>query len=279
MAAKTRQPKPKAPPQVLRIPLDELIEPILPARSAANQDAILELAHSIKRHGQLQPICVRPHGKKFEIVFGHRRFLAHRRLGRPTINATVQNFTDAELYAARLVENFDRQNMSIFEEATALATMQKELDCTQKQLATQLGRSEAWISQRIAVHGYPDILQNALKSDNISFSVARLLAKIRDPLHLAYHLRAAVDNGATPAVVERWVTDLQLEENRTSEGIPGPPPTYDYEPIATRGNKCYFCDSENTYANMTNIWTDKTCLRAAIDALLQVAKLQEAPLE
>lgn len=270
---KTRGRKPKlATPDIQRLSMATIIEPLLPARTIIEPEAIHELARSIKTIGQQQPIKVVARAEQYEIVFGHRRFLAIRHLGQPTILAIVDDMSEAQLWAARLTENLARESMSPFDEAITLKHFQEETKLNGKLIAKSLGKSEAWVSQRLSIMEYPDMLIEALQHKRITFSVARLLSTVENQTYLKFHLTAAIENGATPAVVERWVTDLrhqatnQVPEERTFD------PDVNPEEMIGPRFACYFCDKETKVVDLKNIWVEKKCLKAAIDAIIEVAE-------
>jgi ParB family chromosome partitioning protein len=249
-----------------------ILEPMLPARTIIDQAAVHELAKTIKTNGQQQPIKVVPRDDRFEIVFGHRRFLAIRHLGQPTILAIVAAMSQAQLWTARLTENLARESMSPFDEAVSLQHFQKETKLNGTSIAKALGKSPAWVSQRLAIMEYPDILIDALQHRKITFSVARLLSQVENQTYLRFHLSAAIENGATPAVVERWVADLRHQADNQPPQSDAPDPDVNPEHMLGPRYRCYFCDKEAKLTDMKNIWVENRCLKAAIETIIQASE-------
>ena len=257
------------------VAMDAIDEPDTPARHSLEQARVHELAASMKATGQLQAIALRPDKERWEIIFGHRRFLAARALGWATIRARIEHVTTAEMWSMRIVENDDRLDTTPLEQAHSYAQLQKHGDLTQKQLAGRIGRSEAYVSQRLAILDYPPTLQVALGVGDIKFSVARHLAKIKDPVTLSTYLAYCIQNGATPAVAERWVADLTTETGPDGQDIERIPASFNPEQMAPPSARCHWCDTETPYSHLKSIWQCNSCAGNVIEALLKMAEGSE----
>ena len=105
--------------EVQELPIDELrVNPYQP-RKTFNEDSLQELSESIKEHGVFQPIIVKKSIKGYEIVAGERRFRASKLAGKKTIPAIVRNFTDEEMMEIAVLENLQRENLNVVDEANA----------------------------------------------------------------------------------------------------------------------------------------------------------------
>lgn len=256
------------------IPMDAIFEPRVPDRVAPQLEEIKELAFAIKTQGLLQPISVFKIGTGFEIIFGHRRFLAHKYLREDFIRCNICDYSPQKILRARLSENIDRKALSIVEEAAAIDRLVKSQDMSAAQIAEALAKSEAWVSQRRAINNYPVILRAALAAKDIPFSVSRILARIKDPSYLQTYLRIAIENGATPSVVQRWVDELKTNEDYNNSDVTQTSSGNIPEPSPTPTGQCYFCDQQVSYSKLRQIWIDTDCLKSAIDAVLEVAEKQ-----
>ncbi|RMD61854.1 ParB/RepB/Spo0J family partition protein [Candidatus Parcubacteria bacterium] len=265
---KKKAPAP-APARLEEVPLDVINEPDLPMRMQIDQEGIEQLAASIRKIGLVQPIKLRPAGNRYEIIAGHRRYLASRRLGLPTIQAIIETQTDEVALLARAAENLDRQDTSPFEQAEYLKACKLAMKITNRQLAGRLGKSEAWVSQRLAILEYPQPLQDALKNGKISFSVARQLARIPQPELLAMYTRQACDNGVTPRVAEQWASDCiaMTQRNYSPDPVSEDPVTFSEPEI--RDVRCYVCERPTPLRKAKNLWWCNDCLKAAISLLLE----------
>lgn len=261
---------------ITQVPLDSIDPPSIAERSSPAQESIDDLAASIKANGLLQPISINKKGKRFEIIFGHRRYLALQRLGLAQIHAEIHNWPLPDVLIARARENKDRVSVSPWDEASYIKTLQAKLKLTNKVLAKKLGVSEPYLSQRLGIFSYAEILQDALKRAKIKFSVARELNRITDDAQLAHFLMSAIENGATPAVAKRWADDFISYSQAKISYEPDEQPPYNPETAVVNSTPCYFCDQASPYSESKNIWVDRACLKVAIDLLVHAAAAQES---
>lgn len=110
-------------------------------------DSILELMDSIEKHGLIQPIAVRKTSAGYEVIAGHRRLEAVKRLGEPFIDCNIlEEVDDKDRFVMQLEENIQRKQMSAYEIVMAIDTLVEKFGCTDKQLARMLHKSDQWIS-------------------------------------------------------------------------------------------------------------------------------------
>lgn len=142
--------------QVRNIPLADIVASELNPRKTFDQEALEELAQSIKENGLIQPITVRklPKGReaKYEIVCGERRFRACQIIGESNIDAVVKDLDDKQAFAAMIIENLQRQNVDPMEEAAALNRLFNEGAVTVAQIARMLGKSTSFVFGRIQLY-------------------------------------------------------------------------------------------------------------------------------
>jgi len=186
-------------------------------RMEIDQEKIEELAESIKAIGQLQAILIRPKDKRYEIVFGHRRFLAAQRLGHARIRATIKDLDDATTALMRATENIEREHITPIEEAVVYKDLMESVGMTIKQVSKRMGKSEAIIKRRVDLLKMPPCLQKAVHEREIGYSVAEELWRLKDLNDIEYYLGYAVDHGATQTVVRMWVKE-KIAERRRQEG-------------------------------------------------------------
>lgn len=250
------------------IPLDKILPPAEDVRLKIDPDKLDELVSSIRSVGLIEPITVKPRGVQFEIISGHRRFLAHRALKRLTIQSVVRDWDEKKIEAARLLENIDREGLSPWEEAIQLEKYKKRHKLTGVRLSSILGKSQAWISQRLAITKYPDLLKEALSAEKISFSVARELARIENARTLQEYTFLAMENGITPALAKRWADDANMMDQPVRpETAPGQAPVSIEEP-QTPGQTCFMDGNFHPFSNINPVWICSQCRKL----LLQAAK-------
>ena len=148
--------------EVVDLYLDDIIPNRFQPREVFNEQALRELADSIRAHGVIQPIIVRKIGDKYEIIAGERRYKASAMAGLTKIPAIIRNLDDKETSKVALLENLQRKDLTPIEEAR---TYQKilELDSmTQEELGRTMGKSQASIANKMRLLSLPDEVQEAL---------------------------------------------------------------------------------------------------------------------
>lgn len=188
---------------------DKIIEPVDAMRSDFDSDKIIELSESIKKQGLINPITVRPAGDKFEIVAGHRRFMACVRIGVYKIPCVIREITDAEVFALRAHENLFREDVNPVDEALYIGKLVGEDESKVVSVADQLNRSVAWVEDRLAILTYPDYFLPSLKAGKIKLGVAKALAQIEDEMYRKMFFENAVRDGMTVWQAEYFLAQFK----------------------------------------------------------------------
>ena len=191
------------------IALDFINEPPAAMRTEIDRDAIFELSTDIKRNGLINPITVRPVGDRYEIVAGHRRFLAHRYGGLPTIRCIVRELSDNDAFAIMASENLKRENVNPVDEAIYTQRLLSMYENDVERVAEVVGRSVEWVRQRQVIAALPDNVKEALKKSKITIGVAIALAKIKNDIDLQALLDMAISQGASIVLVNYWVAQWE----------------------------------------------------------------------
>ncbi len=150
-------------------------------RTVFDDDALVELVHSIKEFGLLQPIVVRPAETGYELVMGERRWRAAEKAGLTAIPALIRRTEDADMLRDALLENIHRANLNPLEEAAAYQQLLDEFEVTHEELATRLGRSRPVISNTIRLLKLPVMVQRRVAAGVLSAGHARALLSLDDP--------------------------------------------------------------------------------------------------
>lgn len=148
--------------------------PLQPRREM-DEEALAELVESVRRHGVLQPILVRPCAEGFEIVAGERRWRAAQRAGLATVPAVVRELGDERVREIALVENLQREDLSPLEEAEAYRQLMQELQLTQEEVAERVGKSRAHVANTLRLLGLPEEVRELLRRGELSAGHARAL--------------------------------------------------------------------------------------------------------
>ena len=163
---------------VVELELDDILPNRFQPRFRFPEQAITELAESIKEHGVIQPILVRRLGDKYEIIAGERRYKASLLAGKRTIPAIVAELNDKDSAEVALIENVQRQDLTPIEEAVSYRKILDMGYLTQEQLADKLGKTQSTVSNKLRLLNLDDDVQEALLDEKISERHARSLLKI-----------------------------------------------------------------------------------------------------
>ena len=166
--------------EIIEINLNELRPNPYQPRKVFDEEALNELASSIKEHGVFQPIIVKKSIKGYDIIAGERRFRASKMAGLEKIPAIVREFTDDQMMEIALLENLQRENLSAIEEATAYKSMIEHLNLTQDELAKRVGKSRSHVTNIIGLLRLPKVVQDMISDNRITMGHARALSKLND---------------------------------------------------------------------------------------------------
>jgi len=166
--------------EIQNVRLDELRSNPYQPRKNFDEEALQELANSIKEHGVFQPIIVKKSIKGYEIIAGERRVKASKLAGLTEIPAIVRDFNDTQMMEIALLENLQREDLNAIEEASAYKKLQETLALTQEELAKRLGKSRSHITNMIGLLTLPQGIQDYIIQDKISMGHARVLSKLED---------------------------------------------------------------------------------------------------
>jgi ParB family chromosome partitioning protein len=157
----------------------ELIErnPFQPRREFAQED-LDELAESIRRHGLLQPVLVRPQNGKYQLIAGERRWRAAQQAGLESIPCRVLELSDQAVFEAAIEENLKRKDLGVLEKALAFRDYLSRFGGTIEGLADRLSMSRANVSNHLRMLDLPDEVKTALASERITSGHARALLAI-----------------------------------------------------------------------------------------------------
>lgn len=166
---------------VQEIPVTDIIPNRFQPRTVFKDSKIEELAETIKVHGMIQPIVVRVHEDKYEIIAGERRWRAVTSLGWEMVPAIIKHLDDEQTAAVALIENLQREDLTSIEEAMAYAKLIDIHGLTQEGLAMSLGKGQSTIANKLRLLKLPTSVQNALLEKKITERHARALLSLKDP--------------------------------------------------------------------------------------------------
>lgn len=173
-------------------------------RKAFSDEAITALADSIREHGMLQPILVRPLSTGgYQIVAGERRWRAARMAGLDEVPVNIRELSDLETMQIAIIENLQRENLNPVEEASGYNELIEKFGMTQEKVAKMVGRSRSAVANAVRILSLPERVLKMLENGDISAGHARALLGFEDEeMLIATALRAA-DGGLTVRQVEK----------------------------------------------------------------------------
>ncbi len=196
-----------------------------------DEEALAELAASIRAQGVMQPVVVRPlTAGGYELIAGERRWRAAQMAGLETIPAVIRAAGDEDALALSLIENIQREDLGPLEEAQALARLQQEFGLTQQQVADAVGKSRVAVTNLLRLLNLTAPVRAMLESGDLEMGHARALLSLPPDRQLAV-AREVVARSLTVRDTERRVREL-LRPSGTQR--PAPPPAQPRDPDTAR---------------------------------------------
>ncbi len=161
------------------LPLSIIVPNPNQPRQKMDEKSLEELVESIKTHGLIQPIVVRPAKKTgYEIIAGERRWMACKKLDMEHVPAIIKNYNDLEASAAALIENIQREDLNPVDEAGAYKKLMENHGLTQEELSHRLGKSRSFIANMIRLLALPEEIKSLLAEGGLTAGHARALLSL-----------------------------------------------------------------------------------------------------
>lgn len=203
--------------QIVEIDLSELRANPYQPRKNFDEEALNELASSIKEHGVFQPIIVKKSIKGYEIIAGERRFRASKLAGMQTIPAIVKDFSDEEMMQIALLENLQRENLTSIEEAKAYKSIIESMNITQDELAKKVGKSRSHVTNILGLLKLPASVQDMVLYNKLSMGHARVLSKLDDSKTIEDLAQRVITEDLSVRKLESLVYDNEEKEVKTKK--------------------------------------------------------------
>ena len=163
---------------IVKIALSDIDPNFEQPRKNFDEDALNELAESIKIHGVIQPIVVVPVGKRFMIIAGERRFRASKLAGKTDIPAVIRHYTQQQIKEISLIENLQREDLSPIEAARAIKVLMNEFNMTQETAADRIGKSRSAVANTLRLLTLSDEVIKLIEDGRLSAGHARTLVVV-----------------------------------------------------------------------------------------------------
>lgn len=177
-------------------------------RQIFHEDALEELAASIRQHGILQPLSVRRCSIGYELIAGERRLRAAQLAGLTEIPCIVMNMDDRESTMAAMIENLQRQDLDFVEEAMGIANLMNSCNMSQEQAAKLLGKSQSAVANKLRILRHSPQVLEALRQGNLTERHARALLKLSDESEKLQAIAVISRLGMSVIRTEKYIEEL-----------------------------------------------------------------------
>lgn len=197
---------------IVEIPLSEIRSNPYQPRKKFNDDALHELAESIKNYGVFQPIIVKKSIRGYDLIAGERRVRASKLAGLEKIPAIVKDFSDELMREIALLENLQRENLTSIELAWAYKGLIDSLHITQDELANRIGKSRSSVTNILGLLNLPSSVQNMVLDGKLSMGHARELSKLEDKNQIIEYANKAVNENLSVRDIEELGRNKEVKK-------------------------------------------------------------------
>ena len=181
-------------------------------RKDFDEDTIASLAESLKEHGIIQPLVVRPYNGSYQIVAGERRWRAARMLGLTEVPVIIKELTDLETIQLALVENLQREDLNPIEEALSMKELQDKFDMTQEDIARVVGKSRPAVANSLRMLSLSENIIDMIRNGLVSVGHAKLLLSVEDEKIRDELAKRVADGELTVRALEVLTVSLKAEK-------------------------------------------------------------------
>lgn len=197
---------------IKELPISEIRPNPYQPRKSFNDEALQELANSIKNYGVFQPIIVKKSIKGYDLIAGERRLRASKIAGLATIPAIIKDLSDEHMREIALLENLQRENLTPIELAWAYKGIIDSLHIRQEDLADKIGKSRSHVTNTLGLLRLPDEIQNQILDNKISMGHAKILSKIDDDYKVKEFADKIVNNNISVRELEVITQDEDVKK-------------------------------------------------------------------
>jgi ParB family chromosome partitioning protein len=188
-------------------------------RKIFREEALSELADSIRQHGILQPLSVRRVGTNYELIAGERRWRAAQQAGLTEIPCIVMTMDEKESGMAAMIENLQRQDLDFVEEANGIANLMEKWSMSQEQAARLLGKSQSAVANKLRLLKHSQPVLNALRTHGLTERHARALLKLPTEPEKMAAIAVIARMGLSVARTESYIASLLEGKTRKTDRV------------------------------------------------------------
>lgn len=253
--------------KIINLDINLLIPNPYQPRKTFNPSSIKELAISIEKYGILNPILVRKKDNSYEIIAGERRYRAAKSLGLTTIPAIVKEIDDAKMAELALIENLQRENLNPIEEAKSYQQIINLTNITQNTLASTLGKTQSFISNKIRLLSLPEEIQEAISDKKISERHAKSLMTVESKNRQLELLNQIIDKKLTVKELDNIINEEKITQDEIKMTI-----SNIMESIKKEEKESDNMNNGNFFPNLNNQMNQNTSLNS-----LNMQSMNEPP--
>ena len=192
-------------------------------RKYFDEEKMQDLADSIRQHGVIQPLVVKPEANgRYTIIAGERRYRAARMVGLKQVPVVTKEVTDRELLQISMIENIQREDLNPLEEAQGIAALMEQFSLTQEEAAEILGRSRSAVANSLRLLNLPESVKKRIIAAELSAGHARALLAIKDRTLLEKAAAYVVEKQFSVRETESYVKRLLTERPAAAEEAADP---------------------------------------------------------
>ncbi len=188
-------------------------------RKSFDESGINDLAESIKSHGLIQPIIVRPSGDMFEIVAGERRWRAAEKADLKALPCIIRELSDRENMLLAIIENTQREDLNPIEEALAFESMIKQYELTQSEVSKSVGKSRPYITNALRLLKLPDEVRQMLIDGRLTGGHARAIAGVEEEELQLKLAKLAADGGLSVRALEQLIAESSEKKKKVNKSL------------------------------------------------------------
>lgn len=190
---------------ISRIPVSKIVKSPWQPRRDFDPDALQELSDSIREHGVLQPLLVRPVKGKFELIAGERRFRASELAGLKEVPAIMMEADDLKVLEIALIENLQREDLNVIEEAEGYRELQQQFGLTQEEIAQKVGKGRATVANALRLLELDDLCRKLVSDGDLSAGHAKVLLSVELPEERRLLAKRVIREGLSVRALEKAV--------------------------------------------------------------------------
>jgi len=218
---------PEPPAQGARkVPVERIRRNEYQPRHRFDEQALADLTESVRTHGVLQPLLVRPDGDAYELIAGERRLRAAGEAGLQEVPVIVMEAQDVDALELALIENLQREDLNVIEEAQGYRTLVNRFGLTQEQVAQRVGKGRPTVANALRILTLPEEVKELVSNGALSAGHAKVLTGLEIEKEQALLAKRVVDEGLSVRLLEKHVQRLKAPPRKPRASRSDLPPTH-----------------------------------------------------